>query len=67
MTLLRYKDIAKMSRKDKDEKFKELKFSLYKGNVTANKASAKTKEIKRALARILTFNTANKGVLKAKK
>lgn len=68
MALLRYSDIKKMSNKDLGEKLKELRFSLIKANVTANKANAKTKEIKRAIARLLTFNASNKkGLLKTKK
>jgi ribosomal protein L29 len=66
MTLLKYSDITKMDKKQRNEKLKELKFELTKANVTANKASAKTKEIKRAIARLLTFNTSNKEVLKQK-
>ncbi len=68
MTILKYKDIKKMDNKEREAKLKELRFSLTKSNVTANKANAKTKEIKRAIARLLTFNTLNKKeVLKAKK
>ncbi len=65
MALLRYKDIGKMAQKDIEEKLKELKFSLTKANVTANKANAKTKEIKRAIARLITYFNSQK--LKAKK
>ncbi len=57
MTLLKFKEIQKMDKKNIGEKLKELKFELVKANVTANKANAKTKEIKKAIARILTFNT----------
>ena len=83
MSLLKYSSVKKMDRKERQEKLKELKFSLLKGNVTANKANAKTKEIKRAIARILThqnsqefksskanpsiFNTSKKEVLKQNK
>ncbi len=65
MALLKYKDIGKMAQKDLEEKLKELKFSLTKSNVTANKANAKTKEIKRAIARLITYFNSQK--LKAKK
>ncbi len=68
MALLRYSEIKKMNNKDLGEKLKELKFSLTKANVTANKTNAKTKEIKRAIARLLTFNASNKKeLLKTKK
>ncbi len=65
MTLLRYKDIEKMSDKDLEEKLKDLKFSLTKAYVTANKSNAKTKEIKRAIARLITYFNSKK--LKTKK
>ncbi|MEK6888721.1 MAG: 50S ribosomal protein L29 [Nanoarchaeota archaeon] len=55
MTLLKFKDIEKMPDADLQQKMKDLKFELTKSGVTANKAKAKTKEIKRAVARILTF------------
>ena len=51
----------------KEEKLRELRFELIKANVTANKAGAQTKGIKRAIARLLTFSTADKEVLKTKK
>ena len=65
MALLKIGEIKKMSKKDREEKLKELRFALIKGSVTANKANAKTKEIKRAIARLLTFSTIE--VLKNKK
>jgi ribosomal protein L29 len=59
MALLRSSEVKKMSQKDRDEKLKELRFSLMRSQVTANKSSGKAKEIKRAIARILTFSNAN--------
>ncbi len=56
MAILKFKDIKKMSSQEIKEKLKELKIGLVKGSVTANKANAKTKEIKRAISRLLTFN-----------
>jgi len=44
---------------------KDLKFELVRSSVTANKANAKTKEIKRAISRLLTFNKSI-GLLKQK-
>lgn len=65
MALLRYKDIEKMNDKEKKERLKELRFELSKANVSANKTNAKTKEIKKAIARILTFtNSAKKQSVK---
>ena len=57
MAILRAKDIPKMSKEEIDSKLKDLKMELVKSSVTANKTNAKTKEIKRAIARLLTFNT----------
>ena len=54
MALLRYKDILKMEKKELKQKLDELKLELVKANVTANKQNAKTKELKKAIARILT-------------
>ena len=45
-----------MNDKDRKEKLSELKFELIKASVTANKQNAKTKEIKKAIARLLTFS-----------
>jgi ribosomal protein L29 len=55
MAVLKFKDIEKLGKQDKEEKLKELRFELIKKNVTANKASkTKAKEIKKAIARLLT-------------
>lgn len=59
MALLKTKDISGMSKEDRDDKLKELKLELIKANVTANKTSAKTKEIKRAISRLMTFSNVN--------
>ncbi len=64
MAILRYKEIGKMSKEDLNQKTKDLKMELVKSGVTANKATAKTKEIKRAIARIYTFNNSVKEALK---
>lgn len=55
MSLLKYEDIKKMSKKDLENKLKELKMEITRANVAANKATSKTKEIKKAISRILTF------------
>ena len=60
MALLRYKDISKMSPQERESKLNELKFELSRANVTANKANAKTKEIKKAISRINTLIKFNK-------
>ncbi len=57
MAILKIKDIKNMTEKDREEKLKDLKLELIKRNVTANKSSKiKTKEIKKAIARILNKN-----------
>jgi ribosomal protein L29 len=59
---MKYKEINRLSKEEREEKLKELRFELIKKNVTANKASKiKAKEIKKSIARILTANnTINK-------
>ncbi len=67
MAVLRAKDVAKMDLKSRINKMKELKLELAKSKVTAQKSSGKTKEIKKAIARIFTFNASEKsGTLKKK-
>ena len=66
MALLRAKDVAKMDKSERETKLKELKMELVKSHVTANKQNSKTKEIKRAISRILTFNNSHKEALKSK-
>ncbi len=56
MAVLKTKDIVKMDEKSRNDKLKDLKMELVKARISTNKASAKTKEIKRAIARIITIN-----------
>jgi ribosomal protein L29 len=53
------KDVNKMDAKERQSKIQELRLSLIRSQVTAHKATAKTKEIKRALARLLTCQGAS--------
>jgi len=56
MAVLKIKDIRNMSETERKSKLKELRGELIKKHVAANKAGkVKTKEIKRAIARILTL------------
>ena len=56
MAIIKLKDIKIMKKEDKDNKIKELRMELIKKSVTANKSSKiKAKEIKKAIARLLTF------------
>lgn len=68
MVILRAKDVAKMDEKTRKDKLKSLKMELVKANVTANKTNAKNKEIKRAIARLLTIESmAKKKFTKSRK
>jgi len=56
MAILRSKDIAKMSQKERKDKLQELRLELIKANVTANKSGKiKIREIRRTIAKLLTF------------
>ena len=50
-----------MTAVDREKRLAELKLELSKASVTANKTKAKTKEIKRAISRLITFNNSIKG------
>ncbi|MBU1136438.1 MAG: 50S ribosomal protein L29 [Nanoarchaeota archaeon] len=57
MAVLKTKDIKNMTKQEKENKLKELQLELIKKNVPANKSNKiKAKEIKKAIARILTLN-----------
>lgn len=57
MTSLKIKDIRNISKEDREKKLKELKLEMIKARVGASKSgSSKIKEIKKIIARILTFN-----------
>ncbi len=61
MPSLKYKDIKKMNKEDIEKKLKELKLELVKSKVhTSKTGSSKIKEIKKMIAKILTFNKSNK-------
>lgn len=60
MAILKAKDVAKMNEKDRRERLAELRQELVRAGVAANRATAKTKEIKRAISRILTYESLNK-------
>jgi len=64
MAILRSRDIKTMNQQERIDKLKDLRFELIRSGVTANKSRAKTKEIKRALSRLLTFNKSDKEELK---
>ena len=56
MAVLKNSEVVKMGDKERSEKLSELQKELVKSNVAAHKTNAKTKEIKKAIARILSFN-----------
>jgi ribosomal protein L29 len=56
MTILKYKDILNMNDKARKSKMKDLRIELIKAQVTSHRTNAKTKEIKKAIARLLTFD-----------
>ncbi len=60
---MKFKDIQKLKEKDIAKKLKELKLELIKTRADTAKMSSKTREIKKIIARIHTFNTSNKEVL----
>ena len=61
MAILKSKDIKRMSSKEIEEKTKELRMELVKSRVAATKGGKiKIREIKRTIARLITFNRLNK-------
>jgi ribosomal protein L29 len=67
MAILKAKEVSKMNKKDRDGKLKDLRMELIRANVAANKSNSKTKEIKRAISRLITFSKSSKeGELKKK-
>ena len=56
MAILKSKEIAKMNRKDINEKVKELKIELIKARIKGKGAAKSSlKEMKRTIAKLLTF------------
>lgn len=53
-------DIKTMSADERKKRVEELKLELLKSGIPGQKTSMRTKEIKKALARIFTFNRAEK-------
>lgn len=60
MAILKSKDISKISQKEIEEKIKDLQMELIKNQISSGKGGKmKTREIKRTIARLLTFNKLN--------
>ena len=67
MAILRAKEISKMNEKERNSKIADLKVELIKDRASSGKGGKmKTKEIKRTIARLLTFNNQNKEVVETK-
>ena len=65
MAILKAKDISKMSEKEINDKLKDLKLELVKNQITSGKGGKlKTNEIKRTIARLLTFKRQKKESVK---
>mgnify|MGYP001558527149 CR=1 FL=1 len=63
MAILKSKEIAKMNEDERNEKIKELKMELIKIKVAAGKGGKLSiREIKRTIAKLLTFNRKQKSV-----
>ena len=63
MAILKSKDISKMSNKEREEKIGDLKMELIKEKINLSKGGKiKIREIKRTIARLLTFNRLNRSV-----
>lgn len=62
---MKYKEIQRLGKTEMEKKLKELKMELIKSRTAASKTgSNKTKEIKKIIARIHTFNTSEGGLNK---
>jgi ribosomal protein L29 len=60
---MKYKDITKMGKEERDKKLKDLRMELIKSKTKAtNTSGSNTREIRRTIAKILTFNTSKGGV-----
>jgi len=59
MAILKSKDIAKMNLTEINEKEKELNLELVKSKIATKKTGKGTREIKRTIAKLLTFRKIN--------
>ena len=58
MATLKYKEISKMRKDEKEKKLKELKMELVRAKVNSSKSGkSNAKDIRKIIARILTNNT----------
>lgn len=62
---MKYKEITKMNNEERERKLHDLKIELLKSKTNASKTgSTNTREIKKTIAKILTFNSSNGGIEK---
>ncbi len=67
MATLKFKDLKKINREEREKKLKDLSMELIKARSNIGKGgSSRIKETKKIIARILTINTADKEVLSKK-
>lgn len=60
---MKYKEITKMNNEDRERKLNDLKIELLKSKTKSSKSgSSNTREIKKTIAKILTFNASKGGV-----
>lgn len=60
---MKYKEIGKISKEDRDKKLKELRIELIKSRTRSSKTgNSNTKQIKKTIAKILTFNASKGGI-----
>lgn len=62
---MKFKELKKISKEDREKKLKELKMELLKSKTASKTGSSKTQQIKKIIAKILTLN-ASEEVLKNK-
>jgi len=60
---MKYKEITQMGNEERERKLKDLKIELVKSKTKSSKTgSSNTREIKKTIAKILTFNASKGGV-----
>lgn len=65
MATLKFKEMQKMEDKERQKKLGELKMELVKAKVQSSKSgTSKIREIRKAIARIETFNTSKSKEIK---
>ncbi len=61
---MKFKEIKKLSKEEREKKMKELKLELAKSKIKGKEIGGKAKNIRKIIARILTLNNLEKGVEK---